>query len=776
MDSSFSLGRGPESFSGESYTVLPSDRKVQLGKVLLWTIMAENGEFYVVRKGDIIGVYKSLSDCQAQAGSSVCNPSISVYRGYCLPKEAEEYLVSHGLNNATYSIHASDVKDDLFGKLDACPYQSMAPGCGRGSTSGRGGRHGATANTDPQQEEIFADELVIDGSAQPGGAQQPTPIPPAGATPATPAMEFDYAAMAAAACQACQQHGGISTPAERAAERWLKLTTQIVALCPQQFLGTIGAIAAQRWIQEIDRVIEILGCTESERIKLAVFRMGGDARSWWDSCIRYYGREALYASSWDDFRQMFEEKFVPTFEKVKLREKYESLTQGSKTVEQYYLEFDHLSYYASSETEEDRVHRFLKGFTPSIREKIGHMQFDTVLKVVVSASAAESVSSSIRSSGDGKRKFDAISRPGSSSSYRKPSQFMARPASTGYQGFRQGAAWFDRNCRNGGIQGHRMTECRKLGGGAQRSAIGGAQGRGAPFPRGQQQHRPAFRSAGQANAPQQPRLVQQRAQGATTPAGGRVFALRGEQYQQDQLEPYSTDEQSHLDEQFRYFQQFLEYQQDQQDEFDQLDHSEPSFVHEPQQPVSSKEKLSDKYSPPKRLQEVAGTSGYRVAVPQAKHLKLENSDEPQAISSNCRLCILKFDGASKGNPGPAGAGAVLYAEDGSLVCRLREGVGIATNNVAEYRGVILGLKYALKKGFGHIRVLGDSKLVCMQIQGLWKIKNQNMADLCKVAKEFKDKFLSFQIDHIDRELNAEADVQANLGVNLRDGQVQEVGC
>uniref|UniRef100_A0A6P3ZK21 uncharacterized protein LOC107415392 isoform X1 n=1 Tax=Ziziphus jujuba TaxID=326968 RepID=A0A6P3ZK21_ZIZJJ len=146
--------------------------------------------------------------------------------------------------------------------------------------------------------------------------------------------------------------------------------------------------------------------------------------------------------------------------------------------------------------------------------------------------------------------------------------------------------------------------------------------------------------------------------------------------------------------------------------------------------------------------------------------------ESQPISSSSLSCILEFDGASKGNPGLAGAGAVLRAEDGSIVCCLREGVGVATNNVAEYRGVLLGLKHALKEGFKHIRVQGDSKLVCMQVQGLWKTKNQNMAELCKQAKELKEKFISFQIDHVMRELNTEADAQANRAVNLRDGQVE----
>ncbi|KAF9625710.1 hypothetical protein IFM89_026290 [Coptis chinensis] len=133
---------------------------------------------------------------------------------------------------------------------------------------------------------------------------------------------------------------------------------------------------------------------------------------------------------------------------------------------------------------------------------------------------------------------------------------------------------------------------------------------------------------------------------------------------------------------------------------------------------------------------------------QSKHMKLENSVKSQA--RKCFSCSIEFDGASKGNPGLSGAGAVIRADDGSLVCRVREGVGIATNNVAEYRAIILGLRHALKKGFTQIRVQGDSKLVCMQVQGLWKTKNDNMAILCKQVKELVDKFVSFQISHVLR--------------------------
>ncbi|XP_024024296.1 uncharacterized protein LOC21387032 isoform X2 [Morus notabilis] len=171
---------------------------------------------------------------------------------------------------------------------------------------------------------------------------------------------------------------------------------------------------------------------------------------------------------------------------------------------------------------------------------------------------------------------------------------------------------------------------------------------------------------------------------------------------------------------------------------------------------------------------VVGSSILTVA--QNKNFKFDDSMtyiNTQTVSLSCASCTLEFDGASKGNPGPAGAGAILRADDGSAIWRLRQGLGKATCNVAEYCSVLLGLKHALKKGFKHIRVQGDSKLVCMQISGLWKTKNQNMANLCEQARELKEKFVSFQINHVLREFNFEADAEANRAINLKDGQVEE---
>ncbi|KAJ3690021.1 hypothetical protein LUZ61_019185 [Rhynchospora tenuis] len=153
---------------------------------------------------------------------------------------------------------------------------------------------------------------------------------------------------------------------------------------------------------------------------------------------------------------------------------------------------------------------------------------------------------------------------------------------------------------------------------------------------------------------------------------------------------------------------------------------------------------------------------------------LEPIDETPAPKPNNALCILHFDGASKGNPGKAGAGALLKTEDGRLICRLSEGLGVVTNNVAEYKALLLGLRHALSKGFKRIDVQGDSMLVVMQVQGKWKLKHQDMIKLCKEVNELKKRFNYFNIQHVRREFNSDADHQANLAIDLRDGQVSYV--
>ncbi|XP_015648428.1 uncharacterized protein [Oryza sativa Japonica Group] len=147
--------------------------------------------------------------------------------------------------------------------------------------------------------------------------------------------------------------------------------------------------------------------------------------------------------------------------------------------------------------------------------------------------------------------------------------------------------------------------------------------------------------------------------------------------------------------------------------------------------------------------------------------------EQEPLPNSSLSCLLEFDGASKGNPGKAGAGAVIRRLDGTVIAQLREGLGIATNNAAEYRALILGLTYAAKKGFKYIRAQGDSKLVCNQVSDVWRARHDTMADLCKRVKEIKGRFHTFQINHVLREFNTDADAQANLAVELPVGEVQE---
>lgn len=126
---------------------------------------------------------------------------------------------------------------------------------------------------------------------------------------------------------------------------------------------------------------------------------------------------------------------------------------------------------------------------------------------------------------------------------------------------------------------------------------------------------------------------------------------------------------------------------------------------------------------------------------------------------------LEFDGASKGNPGRAGAGALIRCPHGSVVLELTEFLGSETNNVAEYRALILGLKAALSKGIRRVKAQGDSKLVCLQVTGAWKVENKKLITLHEEVKKLQVLFEVFSIAHIRREYNSEADALANEAVS-----------
>jgi ribonuclease HI len=124
-----------------------------------------------------------------------------------------------------------------------------------------------------------------------------------------------------------------------------------------------------------------------------------------------------------------------------------------------------------------------------------------------------------------------------------------------------------------------------------------------------------------------------------------------------------------------------------------------------------------------------------------------------------------FDGCSKGNPGRAGAGAVLYDPQGAEVFAESVFAGYsATNNEAEYTGLILGLNESLKRGITELQVCGDSQLVIRQMQGKYKVNSPNLAPLHQCASTLASKFSKIEFEHVYRNNNKRADALSNSGL------------
>lgn len=123
------------------------------------------------------------------------------------------------------------------------------------------------------------------------------------------------------------------------------------------------------------------------------------------------------------------------------------------------------------------------------------------------------------------------------------------------------------------------------------------------------------------------------------------------------------------------------------------------------------------------------------------------------------------DGAARGNPGPAGSGALLLDEQGKPLAELTLSLGHATNNVAEYRALILGLEEARRRGIDAIDVRLDSLLVVRQMLGLWKIKHPGLRPLALRAGALLAEFRDRTIEHIPREENSRADALANRAID-----------
>jgi len=127
--------------------------------------------------------------------------------------------------------------------------------------------------------------------------------------------------------------------------------------------------------------------------------------------------------------------------------------------------------------------------------------------------------------------------------------------------------------------------------------------------------------------------------------------------------------------------------------------------------------------------------------------------------------VLWSDGAARGNPGPAGIGIMLKTKTGEVLLAEGRFVGHTTNNVAEYKALLLGLERALERGVRRLDVFADSELLIKQLKGQYRVKNEGLKPLFSEAKALIQRFERVRLEHVRRELNVEADRLANAGID-----------
>lgn len=140
---------------------------------------------------------------------------------------------------------------------------------------------------------------------------------------------------------------------------------------------------------------------------------------------------------------------------------------------------------------------------------------------------------------------------------------------------------------------------------------------------------------------------------------------------------------------------------------------------------------------------------------------------PKAAGS----CLLYTDGASRGNPGEAGAGMVLMDAERRELASRGLYLGQCTNNVAEYRALVAGLQLALQHGCSQLSIFLDSELIVRQISGQYKVKNAHLQPLYLQAKGLLQRFQGWRIKHVPRAENSRADQLANQGIDEKNSKI-----
>jgi ribonuclease HI len=136
-----------------------------------------------------------------------------------------------------------------------------------------------------------------------------------------------------------------------------------------------------------------------------------------------------------------------------------------------------------------------------------------------------------------------------------------------------------------------------------------------------------------------------------------------------------------------------------------------------------------------------------------------------APGSGSDALIAYIDGGARGNPGPAGYGVRIERPDGTLVEEFGDSIGVATNNVAEYRGLIAALEWARREGHRHLHVRYDSLLLVQQMLGRFKVKHPGLQPLYGKARLLAHDIGRVTFEHVRRESNAHADRLANAAMD-----------
>jgi ribonuclease HI len=129
--------------------------------------------------------------------------------------------------------------------------------------------------------------------------------------------------------------------------------------------------------------------------------------------------------------------------------------------------------------------------------------------------------------------------------------------------------------------------------------------------------------------------------------------------------------------------------------------------------------------------------------------------------------LIYTDGAARGNPGPAGAGAILRDSDGTVLAEIAEPLGHATNNVAEWTAVLLALEEARRLGATHVDLRMDSQLVARQITGIYRVKHPDLKPIHAAVMDLLRTLDGYTVGHVPRELNKDADRLSNVAIDGR---------